>query len=175
MYTEVELKYPVKSFLKIREYLRQAGAELVCEATDERNTVYDHPDGSLKDSGVLLRLRKFGSEVILTVKEPGHPGAMKIRKEHETVLSTSFSEADTMLMALRYAPVFQYEKTREIWSLGEDVHICLDSLFFGKYVEIESDSESKVSMASQILGLNPRNGLSKSYRYLQLLHDSTRS
>ena len=175
MYTEVELKYPVKDFSLIRKNLRQAGALLICKATEEKNTVYDLPDGSLKGSGTLLRLRDFGGDIILTVKEPGQPGAMKIRKEHETSLSISFSQAEKMLYALGYAPVFQYAKTREIWSLGEDTHICLDSLFFGKYVEIESDSQSKVSSASRILGLNPRKGLSKSYRYLQLLHDSTGS
>ncbi|MCD4708014.1 MAG: class IV adenylate cyclase [Candidatus Sabulitectum sp.] len=173
MFTEVELKYPVKDFREIRENLRRNGAMLICEPTEEKNTLYDLPDESLKHSGTLLRLREFGSEVILTVKEPGIPGAMKIRKEHETVLSISLRAAEEMLKALNYVPVFHYEKTREIWSQGEEIHICLDTLYFGKFVEIEADTQQKVSNASRVLGFNLREGLSKSYRQLQVLSRSS--
>lgn len=174
MFTEVELKYPVNDFSEIRGNLQQAGAELICEAAEEKNTVYDLPDESLKHSGTLLRLREFGTEVILTVKEPGIPGAMKIRNEHETVLFISLRAAEEMLRALNYVPVFSYEKTREIWSIAENVHICLDTLFFGKFVEIEADSQLKVSNVSRILGLDPSDGLSQSYRQLQKLSDFQR-
>lgn len=172
MFTEVELKYQVDGFAETRVKLKKSGAELICGGTEETNTVFDLSDGSLGSAGTLLRLRKFGTEVILTVKEPGVSGAMKIRKEHETVLSISFSAADEMLKALRYVPVFNYEKIREIWSMGDNVHICLDSLYFGNYVEIEADTQLKVSEASIILGLDPGNGLSQSYRKLQYLYDS---
>lgn len=174
MFTEVELKYPVNDFSEIRGNLRQAGAELICEAAEEKNTVYDFPDGSLKGNGTLLRLRNFNMEVILTVKESELPGSMKIRKEHETVISISFYAAETMLKALNYVPVFSYEKTREIWSIAENVHICLDTLFFGKFVEIEADSQLKVRNVSRILGLDPSDGLSQSYRQLQNLSDFQR-
>ena len=172
MFTEVELKYAVKDFTEVREKLLMIGAELICKATEEKNSVYDLPDGSLRRSGTLLRLREFGEEVILTVKEAGLPGAMKIRKEHETLLSFSIHSAEEMLRVLNYVPVFHYEKTREIWS-QENAHICLDSLYFGKFVEIEADTELKVRAASLILGLNPDEGLSQSYRKLQILSSST--
>ena len=172
MFTEVELKYPVKDFTEIREKLRQSGAELYCEAAAEKNTVYDLPDGSLRHSGTLLRLREFRDAVILTVKEPGPPGAMKIRLEHEAVLSIHLDEAKEMLKALNYSPAFHYEKTREMWHLAEKTHICLDTLFFGKFVEIEADSQLMVSNVSRILGLDPQKGLNLSYRKLQLLHES---
>ncbi|MCK5130924.1 MAG: class IV adenylate cyclase [Candidatus Sabulitectum sp.] len=174
MFTEVELKYPVKDFKEIKENLQHTGARLVCDATEEKNTLYDLPDGSLKHSDTLLRLREFGTEVILTVKEPKLAGTMKIRKEHETVLSISLHAAEEMLKALNYAPVFHYKKTREMWSFGEDINICLDCLFFGKFIEIEADTQLKVRNASRILGLNPNEGLCQSYRQLQVLSSSGR-
>ncbi len=172
MFTEIELKYRVKDFLGVKEILLQRCAVLIREAAEEKNTVYDFPDGSLKRSGTLLRLREFCGDVILTVKEPGLPAAMKTRREHETVLSTSVHAAEEMLKALNYAPVFHYEKVREIWSMGEEVHICLDSLFFGKFVEVEASTQQKVSNASRVLGFNPAEGLSQSYRQLQALSSS---
>ncbi len=175
MFTEVELKYPVKDFSEIRNNLQKAGAELICKPEEEINIVYDLPDGSLKHSRTLLRLREFNSEIILTVKEPGLSGAMKIRKEHETILSVTFGQAEEMLQALNYVPVFHYDKIREIWSMGMGIHICLDSLYFGKFVEIEADTQLKVSNASRVLGLDPEKGTSKSYRSLQLLSRSHNS
>jgi predicted adenylyl cyclase CyaB len=172
VFTEVELKYQVSDFVEIREKLGSAGAELVSESSQEENAVLDLPDGSLGNSNVLLRLRKFRNEVILTVKKPGPSGPMKIRKEYETVLSTSFKGAMELFAALGYREVFHYSKTRETWSLGGNIHICLDTLFFGKYVEIEADSMSRVSSTSKLLGLDPHEGLSSSYRKLQLMHGS---
>ncbi len=167
MFTEVELKYEVNDFEEIREKLLLAGAGLLCDATEEQNTVYDLQNGSLKRTNTLLRLRKFGEEIILTVKEPVSSGAMKIRKEHETLLSISLEEAADMLQALNYKPVYRYEKTREMWSLGSGVHICLDSLYFGKFIEIEADTQLKVSSAFKILGLDISKGLRQSYKQLQ--------
>ena len=92
---------------------------------------------------------------------------MKIRREHETLLSISIEEASEMLKALNYEPVYHYQKTREIWSLPDGVHVCLDSLYFGKFVEIEADTELKVSSAFKTLGLDISMGLRHSYKQLQ--------
>jgi len=170
VFTEVELKYQVGDFVKVRDKLVTAGAELVSEPSQEKNAVLDLPDRMLENSNVLLRLREFRNEVILTVKKPGSSGPMKIRKEYETVLSTSFRGAMELFTALGYRQVFHYSKTREIWSLGENTHICLDTLFFGKYVEVEADSISRVSSTSKLLGFDPGKGLSSSYRKLQLMY-----
>ncbi|MCD6587362.1 MAG: class IV adenylate cyclase [Candidatus Fermentibacteraceae bacterium] len=172
MFTEVELKYQVNDFVRVRDKLRDASAELVSESSQEENAVLDLSDGSLGDSSVLLRLREFRNEVILTVKKPGPSGPMKIRDEYETVLSTSFQDAMELFAALGYRQVFHYSKTREVWSLGKNIHICLDTLYFGKFVEVETDSMSRVSSTSKLLGLDPHEGLSSSYRKLQLVYDS---
>jgi predicted adenylyl cyclase CyaB len=172
VFTEVELKYQVNDFVRVRDKLRGAGAELLWEPSQEENAVLDLPDRMLGNSNVLLRLREFRNEVILTVKKPGPSGPMKIRKEYETVLSTSFKGAMELFAALGYRQVFHYSKTRETWSLGENTHICLDTLFFGKYVEVEADSMSRVSSTSKLLGFDPHKGLSSSYRKLQLMHGS---
>ena len=167
MFTEVELKYEVNDFEEIREKLLLAGAGLICDATEEHNAVFDLQNGSLKRANTLLRLRKFGEEVILTVKEPVSSGEMKIRREHEALLSISLKEASEMLKALGYKPVYHYEKTREIWSLPHGVHVCLDSLYFGKFVEIEADTQAKVTSTFKTLGLDISKGLRQSYTQLQ--------
>ncbi|GEM_PF-1800830 len=172
MFTEVELKYQVSDFAEIKKKLRSTGAELVSKPSQEENAVLDLPDGSLGNSNVLLRLRQYRNEVILTVKKPGASSSMKIRKEYETVLSTSFKSAMELFDALGYRQVFHYSKTREIWSMGENIHICLDTLFFGKYVEVEADSMSSVSSTSELLGLDLHKGLSSSYRKLQHMYGS---
>jgi adenylate cyclase class 2 len=168
VFTEIELKYRVKEFDSVRKKLRDAGAELIREAAEERNTVLDLPDGSLRRGGTLLRIREFGKEVILTVKEPGVHSSMKTRIEHEAVLSVSFHEAAELFTALGYREVFHYEKTREIWSAGGHIHVCLDTLFFGLFVEIEADTQLKVRNTALILGFNPERGSAGSYRDLQL-------
>jgi predicted adenylyl cyclase CyaB len=167
MFTEVELKFQVKDFVQVRENLLLAGALQVSEAGHEENTVYDLADGSLASSGCLLRVRAFGGEVFLTVKEPGIPGNMKIRREHESTLSISMKAADEMLSALGYSPVYHYSKIREIWAMGGHVHICLDTLHFGKFVEIEADTTLKVSETAICLGFLPEEGLNRSYRQLE--------
>lgn len=167
MFTEVELKFKVRDFTQVRNYLLSAGAEQRYPETGEENTVYDLPNGSLKSSGVLLRLRNFGGKVFLTVKEPGIPGPMKIRREHEAILSVPMKAADEMLSALGYSSVYAYEKKREIWSMDRGIHICLDSLHFGMFVEIEGDTTEKVLETAVCLGFRPEDGLCQSYRQLE--------
>ncbi len=167
MYTEVELKYEVKDFGQIRENLEKCGGKLLVDESEEKNIVFDTPERTLKTFGKLLRLRNYQGKTILTVKEQGMVSTMKIRKEHETILSITIEAAEEMLKVLGYIPVFHYEKTREIWSMVGNVHICLDSLFFGKFIEIEAETELDVSNASRILGLNLDEGLNQSYRHLQ--------
>ena len=166
MKAEVELKFQVTDFDAIRKILKDSGAVRTVMENHERNTVFDRPDSSLKRSGVLLRLRKFCNEVILTVKEPGLPGPMKNRKEHETKLSVSFNDAQNLLKVLGYNAVYRYEKTREVWSTTS-ASVCLDKLHFGSFVEIEANSTEGVKAAAELLGFDLSTGLRESYRNLE--------
>jgi predicted adenylyl cyclase CyaB len=173
MNSEVEIKYQVSSFPDIRERLRKDGARLLIPETAEINSVFDLPDGRLIAEGRLLRLREFHGSVLLTVKETCLPGPVKQRKEHQSGLSVSFEEAEEMLHSLGYIPVYSYEKKREIWEYENEVHVCLDTLHFGCFVEIEADTAKKVFDTGESLGFDPRYGIVESYRQLELLLPDT--
>ena len=167
MITEVELKYEVTAFTLIRNKLLDLGGQVVHSEEHERNIVFDSLDGSLKAEGKLLRLRKYGDKVLLTVKKPFPSEMMKIRLEHESSLTMSFKEAVQMINALNFKEVFLYEKTREIWQL-DSIHICLDTLFFGNFVEIEGNTVEEVERISLALGFDIKRGIKSSYRTLQI-------
>ena len=167
MMTEVELKYEVTTFREVKAKLVELGGKAVTPSQYERNIVFDSPDYRLKSQGKLLRLRQYGKEVLLTVKEPLPSEKMKVRLEHESTLSITFDEAVQMLGALNYIEAFSYEKEREIWIVNNSVHICFDSLFFGDFIEIEGNTTDEVESMSQALGLNPENGIKTSYKTLQ--------
>ena len=169
MKAEVELKYAVTDLTSFVNKLEALGALLIQSSAAEENTVYDTVKRTLKESGRLLRLRSYAGRVILTVKEPCIKSTMKHRTEHETDLSTDLPGADALLKAVGYIPVYTYSKIREEWVLGE-CHICLDSLYFGSFVEVEGESPEAVLKVSELLELDPRSGLKESYRDLERLH-----
>jgi len=170
MNSEVEIKYKVSEFSEIRNKLQRAGSSLLVPESEEINTVFDLPNGRMLTEGRLLRLREFAGSVLLTVKETCIPGAMKQRQEHQSGLTISLAEAERMLEALGYYPVYRYVKKREIWEVDRGVHVCLDTLYFGCFVEFEADTEKKVAQAAESLGFSPETGIAESYRQLELLH-----
>ena len=66
---------------------------------------------------------------------------------------------------LGYAVVDSLAKQRETWRLP-DAEIALDTLAFGRFVEIEAAPRVAIRVA-QSLGLDPQHGISVSYRALQ--------
>ena len=67
---EVEIKLHCADLSAAREKLRAAGAEQVSEAHAESNDLYDDPDSTLRGRGCTLRLRRAGTQAILTFKGP---------------------------------------------------------------------------------------------------------
>ncbi len=163
----MELKYPVADFSEIRGKLAALGAEQLNMPVHEMNHVFDTPDGVLSKTGILLRLRHVSEKVFLTVKEPVKHDSVKIRKEHETRLSITIGAGALMLNALGFHSVYYYEKIREEWAF-QGAHICLDELYFGKFVEIECESVEHLGSVSARLGLDRKSGLKESYRTLEL-------
>lgn len=170
MHPEVELKFKVSGFTEVRGRLSDAGAVLEQAAAPESNTILDDEGGSLGSSGRLLRLREYTGKVILTVKEPCIPGAMKNRMEHETVINSSMGKAMELFRALGYSPVRRYVKEREIWVLPGLGKVCLDGLPFGCFIEIEANTPEGVSEACRTLGLDASRGSPESYIALEERH-----
>jgi len=63
---EIEAKFPVKDLRKIQELLEFHQAELLMDKSYEHNILLDTPTNELLAENARLRLRKEGSESILT-------------------------------------------------------------------------------------------------------------
>ena len=167
MALETEIKFCVQDFEALRKSLTAHGAELVSRRF-ESNAVYDDPGRSLKARGILLRLRSDGRD-LLTLKRPPDAPAGSTSFKHQEEFETGVTDpaaVRAMLDALGYAPAFAYEKLRETWSMGA-VLVCLDTLPFGKFVEMEGE-ESALRAVAETLGLDIAQGSAETYYALNL-------
>ena len=132
---EIEIKFRVDNTQALARRLRAAGFRLVTRRTHEMNSLYDLPDGKLRRKGQLLRLRKYGSDWVLTHKSKGKSGRHKTRVELETSIQDG-AQMDAILRALGYKPAFRYEKFRAEWSDGNG-RVVVDDTPIGNFGEIE--------------------------------------
>lgn len=152
MSLEIEVKYLDVDHAALRERLGALGAQFIGRWF-ESNTVFDDAKRSLKASGTLLRLREKSGRFILTFKHAARvvvTADAKICEEHETDIADTKAMAE-ILAGLGYAPALRYEKIREKWNLA-GCEVCLDTLPFGMFVEIEG-SEAGIKTCATDLGL----------------------
>jgi adenylate cyclase, class 2 len=135
---EIEIKFRIAGVQAFNRRLRAAGFRLVTQRTSEMNTLYDLPGQLLRKRGELLRLRKYGSEWVLTHKAKGKTGHHKTRVETETRIADG-AKMDAILRALGFAPGFRYEKFRAEWTDGKG-HVVVDQTPIGDFGEIEGRS-----------------------------------
>src|SRR3989442_3694482 len=132
---EVEIKFRISNLRDLKERLRRADFRLGTARTHEMNTLYDLPSNPLRRGGDLLRLRKYGSEWVLTHKAKGKEGRHKTRTETETKIADG-RQMEVILRALGYVPTFRYEKFRAEWEGGKG-HVFVDETPIGNFGEIE--------------------------------------
>jgi len=138
----------------------------------ESNVVYDDITRSLKSRGTLLRLREQNSRFILTLKTAAAAtsGLAKVYEESETEVLNAPAMRD-ILAGLGYLPVLRYEKVREEWThLG--CEICLDTLPFGLFAEIEG-SEQNIMACAEALSLPQSTASKATYHDLNRQHRTT--
>jgi adenylate cyclase, class 2 len=134
-HSEIEIKFRIDNVPALNRRLRQSGFRLLTHRTNEVNTLYDLPGQVLRKRGELLRLRKYGSEWVLTHKAKGKAGRHKMRVESETRIADGAS-MEAILRALGFVPTFRYEKFRAEWSDGNG-HVVVDETPIGNFGEIE--------------------------------------
>jgi len=164
---ETELKLRVESHEPVRERLRSLGATFL-GCVVESNTIFDHPDGSLRQRGCGLRIRQAvateGGEcrTTLTAKGPRLKGKMKSREEQEVRVDDG-NTAARMLGILGFVPILRYKKRRESWQLDR-CRIELDEPpHVGLYIEIEGPDEKTIKAARKSLGLKDAKKQQASY------------
>jgi adenylate cyclase, class 2 len=163
MSKEIEIKFQVNDLPALNRRLRRLGFRRITKPTHEMNTLYDLAGLPLRRRGELLRLRQYGREWILTHKAKGKAGRHKTRVENETKVGDGRKIA-TILGALRFQPMFQYEKVRAEWS-DEKVHVVVDETPIGNFGEIEG-SPRLIDSTAHSLGIEPDDYITDTYSEL---------
>lgn len=150
---ETEVKFFVKDLDRVEMRLRELKAHLIQPRVHEVNLRFDNADGSLRKNFKVLRLRQ-DTETKFTFKGPSEErsGGVLSRKEIEFNVE-SFDAAKEFLEELGFSPIVFYEKYRTTYEL-DHVHIMLDELPYGNFVEIESENIDALQKTAQLLGLD---------------------
>jgi len=157
---EIEIKFRVDNARGLARRLRSAGFRHSTRRTLEQNTLYDLPSGVLRKQGEVLRLRKYGSEWLLTHKAKGKVSRHKARVENETKVADG-EKLDKILRALGYVPSFRYEKFRAEWSDGKG-HVVVDETPIGSFGEIEGPARW-IDITARRLGIDRDSYITQSY------------
>lgn len=161
--TEREVKLEFADAPGARAAIETAGATVLRERRLQRDTLFDTPDGRLREAGRVLRLRDDGGQAFLTVKGPVQGGEMKVRDEQETAVADA-SVVAASFGVLGLVPGFRYEKYRTEFALAGTV-VALDETPVGVFVEIEGEAAA-IHAATRALGRTPADFLRESYRAL---------
>lgn len=163
-YQELELKYYVVDLAKIEQQLKALGAVCIEPRVKEINLRFDTADYSLTRAGNALRLR-FDTQARLTFKGPSEfQEGVRLRQEIEFV-ADNFQAARDFLIALGYQISVIYEKIRTVYAIG-DVHVFLDELPYGDFVEIEGPDAAQIQEINDQLGLQWETKIAESYTVL---------
>jgi adenylate cyclase class 2 len=160
MHDEIEVKFRISDPEDMRSKLKKTGAYTRGSVT-ERNITFDGKEGEFGNDMKMLRVRDDG-KVTITYKGESQKSRFKHRKELD-LNTDDFSKSVEMLKSLGFQPAWSYEKVRENWFLGKAL-ISIDRLpNLGYWLEIEG-SEEDIDKTIEALGLNPGEGITKTYR-----------
>jgi adenylate cyclase class 2 len=136
---ETEAKFYIRDLRKIELRLRELKAQLIQPRTHETNLRFDNANSDLRNTYRVLRLRQ-DEKARLTFKGPSeeNEGGILSRREIEFVVE-DFESARQFLEALGFEAVVFYEKFRTTYEIN-DIHIMLDELPYGEFVEIEGEN-----------------------------------
>jgi adenylate cyclase class 2 len=157
---EIEIKFYITDIHAIRSRIRSLGADWQGGGF-ESNIRFDDATMRLTREKKLLRLRQ-DSRCRMTVKTPPDDAdsGFKIFRELEVVVS----DAETMiaiLAELGYFPRQVYEKQRETYCFMQ-TELCLDTLPFGHFLEIEGEKDD-IQHAAHTLGLDWEKRITANY------------
>jgi len=161
---EIEIKFYVQDLQRLKARVEALGAELVQPRVLEINLRYDTQDGALARNFQVLRLRQDTASR-LTFKGPAQMSeGVRVRQEIEFVVD-DFDKANLFLTALGYQTTMIYEKYRTVYDLDR-VHVTLDEMPYGKFVELEGPDVAALKSINDQLGLNWDAGVPASYTML---------
>lgn len=180
---ETEAKFYVRHLDRVKSRLEAVGASLIQERVLEVNIRFDLPGGGLRARGRVLRLRR-DKQARLTYKSAStRERGVQSREEIEFVVE-DFDKAKQFLEALGYQKLVYYEKYRTTYAIQASerflpnraekqrepldaiIHIMLDELPYGNFVEIEGETIEAIHAAAAQLGLRRERAIVASYHAL---------
>jgi adenylate cyclase, class 2 len=160
---EIEAKFYVRDLERIRANLEGLEARLIQTRVLETNIRFDLPDARLSSEKSVLRLRR-DTDARLTYKSASTNNQGVLDRTEIEFMVEDFEKAKRFLEALGYQPIFYYEKYRTTYTLPEisegpadmsgPIHVMLDELPYGNFVEIEGNSVESIQEVASQLNLN---------------------
>ena len=148
---EIEVKFYLSDMDAIRDRILEFGAAPGGRVF-ETNIRFDDADNHLLQKKSLLRLRRDTKTILTFKSEPLFKDSeFKILRELEVEVS-DFATMKQILESLGFREEQVYEKWRETFIFNR-THLCLDTMPYGNFLEIEGQKEDIKKLASQI-GLN---------------------
>ncbi len=166
---ETEVKIRLSGASRFQEGLPSYGFRLRSPRRFESNALYDTSDQSLRQSGMILRLRQSGEKSVITWKGPAQDGPFKSRAELETEVA-SFEAMQQIFARLGYKPVFRYEKfrTEYVEACNPDAGVLtIDETPIGDFLELEGPGDW-IDKKAQDLGFSRNAYILASYGKLYL-------
>ena len=164
MYTETEVKFHIANLDKLAERLKALGATLASPRTREMNLRFDTPAGTLAAQSCVLRLRQ-DAQSRLTYKGPAFVKDGVVHRDEIEFTVSDFDAAKRFIEALGYQVYSIYEKYRTTYELN-GLHIMLDEMPYGNFIEIEGESSAEIHQLVEKLGLDA--GKAAQMSYLQI-------
>jgi adenylate cyclase class 2 len=163
---EIEVKFLLNNPENIRQRILKAGA-VSSGRVFETNIRFEDTDKKLIRQNSLLRLRHDKTSTLTFKSQAGTPDdQFKIHREIEVQVS-DFQAMTAILESLGYHKEQIYEKYRETFEL-EGTLLCLDTMPFGDFLEIEGDQEN-IRAAADKFGLQWEDRILNNYLGLFVL------
>ena len=162
---EREIKLLFENAELARAAVLNTGATPLRARRLQEDALFDTPDETLRRRGCALRVRSESGKSLLTFKGPAQRNAMKVREEHETVVSDG-DALRRVFGELGFHPWFRYQKYREEFA-SQDATIAVDETPVGTFIEIEG-GEAAIHALTHALGRTPSDFILDSYRALFL-------
>lgn len=165
---ETEAKFYVRDLNKIKSRLDGLNARLLQERVLETNIRFDLPGARLRAEGRVLRLRRDTTTKFTYKSASTNQQGVLSREEIEFEVE-DFEKAKRFLEALGYQKLVYYEKYRTTYTLQPSegsIHIMLDELPYGNFVEIEGETVDAIHAIADQLGLHWEAAIATSYNAL---------
>lgn len=148
---EYEATFPNIDKAKIRQILKQLGAELLRAEFMQKRVVFNLPKGH-EIKGGWLRVRDEGDQITLSLKIID---GSRIEDQKEICLKIDdFKQAEMFLENIGAEKKAYQESKREKWLL-DGVEVTLDEWpFLEPYIELEGTSAQSVKKVSEKLGFD---------------------